>query len=180
QDVCSSCLSELKKEDLKKKKTKLLEKPTKTVNIDDINEDGSIKLPGASDKKQDGELETVIKSFVIDATKEDDRGAMIAAMANRIANDYLYETAEVKAEIDRMVQEGELLISEDDYGKYVKVVCEDGCCEVTKFIPSPNLDEDECSQCGDVLMCEWQIEEDLGEWLPICQSCKLAIQEQER
>ena len=54
----------------------------------------------------------------------------------------------------------------------------DGCCE-QQFRPSPNLDEDECSQCGDVLMCEWQIEEE-GEWLPICQSCKLAIPEQER
>ena len=178
QDVCSSCLRKLKKEDLKKKKTKL-DKPTRTVNIEDIEEDGSIR-PGASDKKQDKELGELIKSFVIDATKEDDRGAMTVAMANRIANDYLYETAEVKAEIDKMVQEGELLMSEDDYGEYVKVVCEDGCCELTKFIPSPNLDEDECSQCGDVLMCEWQIEEDLGEWLPICQSCKLAIQEQER
>ena len=156
------------------------EKNPKVVNIDDINEDDSIR-PGALDKKQDnklGELKKVIKSSVIDATKEDDRGAMTVAMANRIANDFLYETAEVKAETDKMVHDGELLLSEDDYGKYVKVVCEDGCCE-PKFIPSPNLDEDECSQCGDVLMCEWQIEEE-GEWLPICQSCKLIIQERER
>lgn len=84
------------------------EKPTRTV------EDGLLEK-GES-------LKTLIMSFVTDASKRDDRGAMVVASVNRIARDQGLEKGEVKAAIDRIIQEGELVISQDDYGeKFVKV-----------------------------------------------------------
>ena len=116
------------------------EKTTRTVNIDDIEKDGTIR-PEAFDPdsqakqskeaqkrleeentlEEDGSLKTVIKSFVTDASKRDDRGAMVVALVNRLAIDRGYETKEVKAAIDRMIQEGELEFSQDDCGEFVKV-----------------------------------------------------------
>jgi hypothetical protein len=193
--VCPDCLKELKEEGERKKKKK--EKPTRTVNIDNVKKDGTIR-PEAVDPdfqakqsrearkrleeekllEEDGSLKTLITSYVTNASNIDDRGAMVVALVNRVAKESGYGKDEVKAEIDKMLQGGELLASEDDYGEYVKVAgdCDaDDCCCKLQFRPSPNLEDDECSRCGEVKSCEWQIEED-DVWLPICESCKVKLQ----
>jgi hypothetical protein len=71
--------------------------------------------------EEDGNLKTLIRSFVTSASNHDERGAMVVASVNRIAKDQGLEKGEVKAAIDRMIQEGELEISQDDYGEFVKV-----------------------------------------------------------
>jgi len=72
--------------------------------------------------EEDGSLKTLIKSFIINASNHDEHGAMVAASVNRIARDQRLEKGEVKAAIDRMIQEGKLEISQEDYGeKFVKV-----------------------------------------------------------
>jgi len=66
-------------------------------------------------------LESLIRGLVISISNKDDRGAMIMVLVNRIAKDQGLEKGEVKAAIDRMIQEGELAISQEDHGEFVKV-----------------------------------------------------------
>jgi len=65
-------------------------------------------------------LKTLIRSFVTNVSNQDERGAMILSSVNRIAKDQGLEKGEVKAAIDRMIQEGELEIAQEDHGEFVK------------------------------------------------------------
>lgn len=68
-------------------------------------------------------LDGLIASFVTNASTQDERGAMIEALINRIATGE-YEKEDVKNEIDRLLGEGKLIkASQDEYGNdFVKVV----------------------------------------------------------
>ena len=91
-------------------------------NKKEEDKNGIRDTPRLLGEKDGGESQkTLIRSFVTDASKRDDRGAMVVDLVNRLAIDRGYETKEVKAAIDRMIQEGELLISQDDCGEFVKV-----------------------------------------------------------
>lgn len=69
-------------------------------------------------------LEALVRSFVIDVSKQDERGVMVVAMINHFDRNYGYGKEEVKEVIDRMIEEGNLIASIDECGEFVKVAGE--------------------------------------------------------
>jgi hypothetical protein len=86
---------------------------------DAIEQEREKKEGGA--EEEDGNLKTLIKSFVITASNRDGRGAMVVALVNRLAIDRGYEKEEVKAQIDNMIHEEMFIASEDDQGTFIKI-----------------------------------------------------------
>ena len=64
-------------------------------------------------------LQNLIKTVVIAATEEDERGAMELALINHVANSFQFSEDEVKSEIEKMSRDGELMRPSQDFVKVV-------------------------------------------------------------
>lgn len=78
----------------------------------DIPKKGELEQPPTS-------LPNIIKSIVIAATEEDERGAMELALINHVAKQFQFSADEVKSEIEKMLRDGELTNPSQDFIKVV-------------------------------------------------------------
>lgn len=70
-------------------------------------------------EKPPSPLQNIIKSAIIAATEEDERGAMELALINHVANQFQFSADEVKSEIEKMLRDDELMNPSQDFIKVV-------------------------------------------------------------
>ena len=71
--------------------------------------------------KEEERLKNLILSFVKKESKNLGRGMLVDAMVNHIAKNYEYETEEVKAQIEKMINEKVFIAAKDDRGTFIKI-----------------------------------------------------------
>ena len=85
--------------------------------------DSIANMTKTTNKKREDILESLIYDTIIKIAQEDERGAMISVVVNRIARQHDFTKEEVQRKIDELIANGNLGVERDELGMaYVKVM----------------------------------------------------------